>query len=71
MGKFELVLLMCSMVAQECAEPKAQPHLYQSHFDCAAAGYIRSLKELHTLEETDVNNLKIVVSFTCTELTES
>ena len=30
-----------------------------------------SLKELHTLEETDVNNLKIVVSFTCKELTES
>ena len=71
MGKFELVLLMCSIVAQECAEPKHQPHLYQSHFDCAGAGYIRSLKELHSLEETNVNNLKIVVSFTCTEITES
>jgi len=71
MGKFELVLLMCSMVANTCAEPKTHIHLYQSHSDCAVAGYIRSLKEIQSLQKTDVDDLKIIVSFTCQEVTQS
>ena len=71
MGKFELVLLMCSMVANICAEPKTHIHLYQSHSDCAAAGYVRSLKEIQSLQKTDVDDLKIIISFTCQEVTQS
>jgi hypothetical protein len=70
-GKFELILFMCSMVAQECAEPKPQIHLYRSHYDCIAAGYLRSFKEVQILKEDNVNDLKIVISFTCKEITES
>ena len=70
MGKFELVLLMCSMVAQECAEPKTHIHLYQSHSDCAVAGYIRSLKEIQSLQKTDVDDLQTMAAF-ATLLTSS
>ena len=69
--KFLLVLHLCSFITQTCPNMMYPQGTYDTWSDCAAAGYIRSLKELHTLEETDVNNLKIVVSFTCKELTES
>ena len=68
MGKFELVLLMCSIVAQDCAEPKHQPHLYQSHFDCAAAGYILSGEYFSQFDENVVNEQKLAIKFECKDL---
>jgi hypothetical protein len=36
--KFLLVIQICSVVLQQCAEP-IQMNTYNSHYDCATAGF--------------------------------
>jgi hypothetical protein len=45
--------------------PFEQNYLYDSHFDCATVGYLRSFDALNKLGADRVNNERIVVSFNC------
>tara|TARA_R110000737_G_scaffold78640_7_gene110229 strand:- start:1735 stop:1896 length:162 start_codon:yes stop_codon:yes gene_type:complete len=45
--------------------PLEPGYLYDSHFDCATVGYLRSFDALQKLGADVVNNNKIVVTFNC------
>ena len=69
--KFQLVLLLCSSLYGDCKEPKVIDRLYNTHYDCASAGYLNSITALQALGESNVNELRLQVSFYCNELNES
>ena len=63
--KFLLVLSVCSATFQTCLPPVSNDVIYDSHFDCATAGYINSLGVLQQLDIENVNDNKIVINFEC------
>ena len=69
--KFQLVLLLCSSLYGDCKEPQVINRLYNTHYDCASAGYLNSITALQALGESNVNELRLQVSFYCNELNES
>lgn len=69
--KFLLSLQICSAVLGQCSTPIDVRPLYQSHYDCASAGYLQSLKTIQNLGQVEVENNKIYVRFSCIELLNS
>lgn len=69
--KFLLSLQICSAVLGQCSPPIDVSPLYQSHYDCASAGYLQSLKTIQNLGQVEVENNKIYVRFSCIELLNS
>ena len=63
--KFTLIMTICSQIYGTCLPPFEQDYLYNSHFDCATIGYLRSFDVLNKLGADKVNNDRIVVSFNC------
>ena len=63
--KFLLILSVCSATFQTCLPPVKNDVFYDSHFDCATAGYINSLGVLQQLDIENVNDNKIVINFEC------
>ena len=66
--KFLLVLTVCSAVAEVCLPPGEMWPLYDSHYDCATAGYLNSMGLMREFGETKVNDDKIMVAFKCVEV---
>ena len=66
--KFLLVIQICSAILQQCTEP-LQMNTYQSHYDCATAGFLKGITVLRELGVEYSNENKMLMNFSCTELT--
>ena len=63
--KFILVMTICSATFQTCLPPSDVQPVYDSHYDCATAGYLNSLGVLQQMDTENVNDNKIVINFEC------
>jgi len=68
--KFLLVIQICSAVLQQCTEP-IQMNTYNSHYDCATAGFLKGITVIRELGVEYSNENKMVMNFSCQELTSS
>ena len=72
--KFILVLYLCSMLNGKCIEPQIPGYQFESHYDCAIAGYALSQQSLKMLSEDEyyglerINKEKLAIRFECREL---
>ena len=66
--KFLLVIQICSALMQQCTEP-LQINTYNSHYDCATAGFLKGITVLRELGVEYSNENKMLMNFSCTELT--
>ena len=65
--KFLLVLSVCSASFQTCLPPVTNDVFYDSHFDCATAGYLNAMGMMRDIGVEQTNEQKIVISFKCKE----
>jgi hypothetical protein len=65
--KFELLMMVCSVIASECSKPSTHLPLFNTHYECATVGYLKALKIVDSL---GANN-KVIVSFRCVEILDS
>ena len=65
--KFLLVLSVCSASFQTCLPPIKNDELYNSHFDCATAGYLNAMGMMRDIGVEQTNEQRIVISFQCKE----
>ena len=68
--KFLLVIQICSTVLLQCTEP-IQMNTYNSHYDCATAGFLKGITVIRELGVEYSNENKMVMNFSCQELTSS
>jgi len=68
--KFILILYVCSMTSGQCPGSSYLPYEFNSHLECALAGYQESYKALEELNPTAVNEEKLVIKFECRQLPE-
>jgi len=68
--KFLLVIQICSAILQQCTEP-LQMNTYQSHYDCATAGFLKGITVLRELGIEYSNENKMIMNFSCQELISS
>ena len=45
--------------------------MYNSHYDCATGGFLRGITIMREMGEKEVNENKMLMNFTCQELTNS
>jgi len=64
--KFLLTIQICSAIMQQCTPP-LEMGLYNSHYDCATAGFIRGMGTIRELGEEYVNEKHMLVNFSCTK----
>jgi hypothetical protein len=64
--KFLLVIQICSAIMQQCTEP-VQMNTYNSHYDCATAGFLKGITVLRELGEEYVNDKHMLMNFACTK----
>ena len=64
MGKFLLVLQICSVIEAECLAPQ-QADVYNSWSDCARAGAVESLSLMNAIGDNLLNNKKILITYSC------
>jgi len=62
--KFLLTIQICSVIMQQCTPP-LEMGLYNSHYDCATAGFIRGMSTIRELGEEYVNEKHMLVNFSC------
>ena len=55
----------------ECIPPQEQTPLFHSHYDCATAGYLRSIKILDEIGGETVDQTKTQINFTCVETNDT
>ena len=65
--KFLLVLSVCSASFQTCLPPVTNDVFYDSHFDCATAGYLNAMGMMRDMGVEQINEQRIVISFKCKE----
>jgi hypothetical protein len=63
--KFILILYVCSMSSGQCPGSSYLPYEFNSHLDCALAGYQESYKALKELDKDTVNKEKLAIKFEC------
>jgi hypothetical protein len=68
--KFLLVIQICSALMQQCTEP-VQMNTYNSHYDCATAGFLKGITVLRELGVEYSNENKMLMNFSCQELLSS
>ena len=72
--KYILVLHICSLLSGQCFESQVTGYMFNSHYDCAVAGYQVSGQTFKTLKNDDyigldrLNKEKIAIKFLCKEL---
>ena len=66
--KFLLTIQICSVIMQQCTEPLEIRPYYNSHYDCATAGFIKGLGSLREFGETYVNENRMIFNFSCSKL---
>ena len=62
--KYILILQICSSILGQCTEP-IKTGEYNSHYDCATAGFISSLSVLREFKIDYVNKNRMLVNFSC------
>ena len=62
--KFLLTIQICSALMQQCSEP-VKMNIYNSHYDCATAGFIKGITVLRELGEEYVNDKRMLMNFSC------
>ena len=65
--KYLLVMIICSQVQSTCYPPLALNKQFYSQYDCLQEGYKESQLILDELGKTIVNEMNIIVKFTCKE----
>ena len=68
--KFLLIIQIFSTILQQCTEP-IQMNTYNSHYDCATAGFLKGITVIRELGVEYSNENKMVMNFSCQELTSS
>ena len=63
--KFLLTIQICSAIMQQCTPP-LEMGLYNSHYDCATAGFIQGLGGLREFGKEYVDKNRMLVNFSCT-----
>ena len=66
--KFLLILSVCSASFQTCLPPVKNDVFYDSHFDCATAGYLNAMGMMRDIGVEITNEQRIVISFQCKEI---
>jgi len=69
MFKFALIISICSSLDGSCLYPFKADKLFNTHYDCAVAGYQHSQTLLRSFGKNRVNESKVIISFKC-KLTE-
>lgn len=62
--KFILILQVCSSILGQCTDP-IKMGVYDSHYDCATAGFIQGLGGLREFGKEYVDQNRMLVNFTC------
>jgi hypothetical protein len=65
--KFLLTIQICSIIMQQCTDP-IKMGTYDSHYDCATAGFIQGLGGLREFGKEYVDEKRMLVNFSCTPL---
>ena len=65
MLKFALILSICSSLDGSCLYPFKADKLFNTHYDCAVAGYQHSQTLLRSFGKDRVNKSKVIISFKC------
>jgi len=65
--KYLLVMIICSQVQSTCYPPLVLDQQFYSKYDCLQEGYKESQKILDEIGEYIVNEMNIIVKFTCKE----
>ena len=68
MIKYILILQICSLTAKDCIEPVRIPNPYDSHYECALAGYEHSIDAFKIIGKDVINQSKSQVQFYCEEI---
>tara|TARA_R100001463_G_scaffold14806_1_gene38947 strand:+ start:129 stop:341 length:213 start_codon:yes stop_codon:yes gene_type:complete len=63
--KVLLIMIICSVVQNECLPPHQMPTFYDSYYDCLQAGYKEATKKQTEIGKTDTNKHQIYIRFTC------
>jgi len=63
--KFLLTIQICSALMQQCTPP-LDVGVYNSHYDCATAGFIKGMGVLRELGEEYTNENRMLMNFSCT-----
>ena len=65
--KYLLVMIICSQVQSTCYPPAVLQKHFNTSYDCLQEGYMESQKILKDLGQDIVNEMNIIVKFTCKE----
>ena len=65
MLKFVLLISVCSSLDGSCLYPFKADKLFNTHYDCAVAGYQHSQTLLRSFGKDRVNESKVIISFRC------
>ena len=65
MLKFALIISICSSLDGSCLYPFKTDKLFNTHYDCAVAGYQHSQTLLRSFGKDRVNESKVIISFKC------
>ena len=63
--KFLLTIQICSAILQQCTET-VKMGFYDSHYDCATAGFIQGLSGIREFGKEYVDENRMLVNFSCT-----
>ena len=64
--KFLLTIQICSAIMAQCTQP-VEMGTYNSHYDCATAGFINAMGTMREIGVEEVNNNKLLFNFSCKE----
>jgi hypothetical protein len=62
--KFLLTIQICSALMQQCTPP-IEMGIYNSHYDCATAGFIKGISTIRELGEEYTNEKRMLMNFSC------
>ena len=68
--KFMLVMTICSATFQTCLPPSDVRPVYDTHYDCATAGYLHAMNLMREMGQDFVNEEEIVIGFKCRPVSE-
>lgn len=64
--RFLLIVQICSAVAQQCTNPVEFYPSYNTHYDCATAGFIKGMGVIREFGEEYTNEQRMLMNFSCT-----
>ena len=71
MGLYQLTMVICSIVQQECAAPHIMPTPYETWSQCVQAGHKEAYDKMDDMDSRDVNHHMIHIKFACVRSVDS